>query len=215
MHIAKLLILFIALSVFNLVNTQAKIIFLDGTPASGKSTLACEIKNQLQAQDINTILIESDEIALSLNPNTPPWSKGVLLAIECAQFLAKSTTKDTIIIVDAFLWKELYDQLSPHEFHFVLMYAPLELILHRFAQRAFCSTQISQERIAHLFRDFLNLYFVANNSENQVIAHYSSKENLYTHRRYDLIAYSATESPTVLAQQVINSFSTRNLFFKS
>lgn len=195
------------LTVFNPLNTQAKIIFLDGIRASGKSTIARELANQLHSQEINTVVIESDEIALSLNPCMPPWAKGVLKAIERAKLLAQSANTETVIILDAFLWEELFNQLSPNDFFFVLVYAPLDLVIQRFKQRNYPYALMPQEVRTSLIEDFSNLYFTAKSPQNhQLVTRYGENENLCACRRYDLVVNSANQSPAQTAQHVICSF---------
>jgi hypothetical protein len=170
----------------------AHVIMLDGVPASGKSTLEKKIQSEL-----NFVLVEADQIALSRNPDQPNWVEGLDLGWEEVHKLHKSGKS---VVFDAWFDKRHNLDMEQVSAKTVLVFLRLDILLHRYTQRRLekphkvgtenPADYLTKDRIHHLTEDYFKRFYFASESKDPVLVHFPTGLNLYSRRPYDLIVDS-------------------------
>ena len=190
---------------------EGKIIFLDGIPAVGKSSVAKALKRKLKESHFSVEIVESDVIAERMKEQNI-FCQSVHKAVERA--VEFSQKPGTIAIVDAFLWpraQRKFDKIAS-DVYYVLLYAPLDMCEKRMARRQ--KRPLSEARKKSLRDDFEEHFsprYGASHSERPGKRRKDLNrkkhiiDNYQTNFEYHLILNSEEESVESLADKIIQA----------
>lgn len=180
-------------SINDFAKISGQIIFFDGLPASGKSTLS----QKLYALYPSSILISSDDLA----NEQISYGKAANLALEQALDLANA---GKIVLLDSFFmtgspaFEKMFAKLkAQNKIYSVLLFCHLPIMLERFEQRS--GNALSPERKRYLENDFQSKYL----TDAIYLMPLPSKEILYCQNPFDLVLDSSHKNPEALLEDLL------------